>query len=692
VLPPANAVRVGVRAPGRQPENEDGMSASPATILYVDDDADNRRLFTWLLQEAGFDVQEAVTGGEALRRVAEKPDLVILDVRLPDINGFEVCRRIKADPATSDIPVLHLSGAFASSADKVYGLESGADGYLVKPVAPEEVLATVRALLRMQQAEKTAFEAISDGVCLLDQHGHVARCNRAMAALLERTEVEIIGRPYGELLANLFDRWGMAPPAPDGQVRGRETREVRLADRWFRVTVDPVLDDTGTVAGTVHIWADVSERRRAEEALRGRAHQQAAVAGLGLRALATTDPGALMHEVVARVAQTLEVEYCGVLELLPGDQALLLRAGVGWQEGCVGRAVVPFGDHSEADHGLLSGGPVVAEDLAAERYPGVPALLARHGVVSMLSVLIHGGNERRLGVLCAATAVRRTFSQDDVHFLQAVANLVAAAIERGRAEDALLATQMEFRLAWKIQQKLFPVAVPDVAGFEDGGAGRRFDIAGASYPAEATGGDYFDYIPLPDGSLAIAVGDVSGHGFSSALLMAETRAYLRALARTHADVSEILTLANQVLSEDIEDAFITLLLVRLDPCGRSFVYASAGHLTGYVLDASGAVKRTLASTGMPLGIDPGREFPSSGLVALEAGDLILLFTDGAVEARAPDDSEFGVQRVLDIVRVYRRDPARYILHNLYHAVRAFSQETPQRDDITAVVVKVLPAP
>ena len=128
----------------------------PPSILYVDDDDANRLAFSMVLRHAGFQTREAATGGDALRLAAEGPDLIILDVNLPDIDGFEVCRRIKAHPATSSIPVLHMSGVYIRSADKTHGLDGGADGYLTKPVEPDEVVATVHALLRIHRAEEAA--------------------------------------------------------------------------------------------------------------------------------------------------------------------------------------------------------------------------------------------------------------------------------------------------------------------------------------------------------------------------------------------------------------------------------------------------------------------------------------------------------------------------------------------------------
>ena len=163
---------------------------------------------------------------------------------------------------------------------------------------------------------------------------------------------------------------------------------------------------------------------------------------------------------------------------------------------------------------------------------------------------------------------------------------------RPRSAQEVDRLREEIRLARQIQQKLFPVAPLPSAGF---------DISGASYPAEATGGDYFDYIPMQDGGLGVVIGDVSGHGFGPALLMAELRAYLRAFMLTRWDVGEIVGLLNCALADDApEGHFATLLLVRLDPATRSLVYASAGHWPGYIFSPTGEVKVVLHATGMPL--------------------------------------------------------------------------------------------
>ncbi|EKF00983.1 MULTISPECIES: response regulator [unclassified Tolypothrix] len=251
------------------------MSEPRVTILHVDDNEANRYVVTRILQNAGFAVVEAATGAAGLKAVANhQPDLVILDVKLPDISGFEVCRQIKANPELAFIPVLQLSASFIQSQDKAEGLDSGADGYLVQPVEPIELLATVRSLLRIRRAEEaalssarewqTTFDSINDGVCLVDREGRIRRCNRAMIQLVCKHKSEILGRLYHELLNA---EWGMG----DGtcfrraqETHQRQVLEFQSQGRWFAKTIDPVFDRLGTLTGAVFILSDITERKQAE--------------------------------------------------------------------------------------------------------------------------------------------------------------------------------------------------------------------------------------------------------------------------------------------------------------------------------------------------------------------------------------------------------------------------------------------
>jgi signal transduction histidine kinase len=134
----------------------------PLTILAVDDNDAIRYSFTRYLREGGYKVIEARTGAEALEMARNRPALITLDINLPDVDGYEICRRLKGDPATRDIPILHISASYVDTNAKIRGLEGGADAYLAEPVNRLELLATVKALLRMQQAQREAHRQAAE--------------------------------------------------------------------------------------------------------------------------------------------------------------------------------------------------------------------------------------------------------------------------------------------------------------------------------------------------------------------------------------------------------------------------------------------------------------------------------------------------------------------------------------------------
>lgn len=205
---------------------------------------------------------------------------------------------------------------------------------------------------------------------------------------------------------------------------------------WTEQRIVPIHDGEGNLVAVDGFVRDLTESRRAEEALSARARQQATVVEFGQLALAGTDLPQLMDETVALVGRTLGVEFVEILELLTDGTALVLRAGVGWGEDSVGRVTVGVGSDSQAGYTLSSEEPVVVADLAAEtRFTG-PPLLREHGVVSGMSVVVRG-SERPFGVLGAHSAERRIFGEDDLHFLQTIANVLSEAIERSRAERRL---------------------------------------------------------------------------------------------------------------------------------------------------------------------------------------------------------------------------------------------------------------
>lgn len=220
--------------------------------------------------------------------------------------------------------------------------------------------------------------------------------------------------------------------------------------RFILIAASPLFGTNGDVRGAVGAFLDVTESRSDRREAEARARQQAAVARLGLSALRTDSVDQVLAEAVRTVRDTLNVELIKVLEWLPDDEEFLLRAGVGWEPGLVGKERVSGGKHSQAGYSLTVEEPVIVEDLSTEsRFHG-PELLNQHGVTSGVSVLIMA-REGPWGVFGVHTRDKRLFSEDDVHFIQSVTNVVTATLERRRMEDQLRRSEAE--LAAKVTQE-----------------------------------------------------------------------------------------------------------------------------------------------------------------------------------------------------------------------------------------------
>jgi len=257
----------------------EAMSAAHGRVLNVDDDAAARYARHQLLENAGFDVHDATTGGEALDALRSlRPQLVILDVGLPDLDGYEVCRRIKAHPETSNIAVLQVSASFVKGSNRTRALVSGADNFIVEPVEPEVLIATVDAMLRVRSAEEAArrsaqewlatVEAINQGVALLDSAGRVVRCNAAFSRLLGRPaeaaagECPLVGDSWPEILRKL------AEETPEVSVATlRDARfPLRVGERYVQVHTSPLTASNSYPTGSVVVLTDVTEHMRALKA------------------------------------------------------------------------------------------------------------------------------------------------------------------------------------------------------------------------------------------------------------------------------------------------------------------------------------------------------------------------------------------------------------------------------------------
>jgi PAS domain S-box-containing protein len=263
------------------------MEMSKTVVLNVDDYEPGLYAKSRTLRLAGFEVYEALTGEDALRLAHElKPQLVLLDVHLPDVSGIEICRRIKTDPSIESILVIQTSATFTEVRDRVRGLEGGADAYLTEPIEAEELIANIRAFLRLREAEqqvrereawlKTVMSSIGDAVITTDLEGRVTLINPVAQVMVGWTDAEAEGRPLMEVFQIINEQTRRPGESPIVGVLQEDPSSglvnyALLVARGGRETpvegsAEPIKDERGNVLGVVLTFRDVTERKRMEKA------------------------------------------------------------------------------------------------------------------------------------------------------------------------------------------------------------------------------------------------------------------------------------------------------------------------------------------------------------------------------------------------------------------------------------------
>jgi serine phosphatase RsbU (regulator of sigma subunit)/anti-sigma regulatory factor (Ser/Thr protein kinase) len=274
------------------------------------------------------------------------------------------------------------------------------------------------------------------------------------------------------------------------------------------------------------------------------------------------------------------------------------------------------------------------------------------------------------------------YSTDDRKLLSTLAAQAAPAIrvaqlvrEQAVEIQARERLEQEMRVATLIQQQFLPRELPQLDDWQ---------VAAYYGPARAVGGDFYDFIPLPDGRIGIVVGDVTDKGVPAALIMARTQSVLRGEAPRLQSPAKVLERANEILLPEMPARmFVTCLYMILEPETGRVVYANAGHNLPYVRTADGVIE--LRATGMPLGLLPGMDYPEREAV-LEPGQSVLLYSDGLVEAHDPAGDMFGFPRLKELMATER--PGSDLIDHLLDQLHGFvGRGWDQEDDITLVALQ-----
>lgn len=290
-----------------------------------------------------------------------------------------------------------------------------------------------------------------------------------------------------------------------------------------------------------------------------------------------------------------------------------------------------------------------------------------------------GEKELLLGGISLLRACEVGRVRSSLAALQSLASQIASAYYRAQVHRDTLARQrmeQELALAGEVQARFLPRTVPQVPGWE---------MVASLLPARQTSGDFYDFVPLPDGRIGLVVADVADKGTGAALFMALSRTLIRTFAVQHPTAPEqALRAANlRILTDADSDQFVTVFYGVLDPASGTLTYANAGHNPAYLLN--GADCHALKRTGVPLGVFEDQVWEQA-TVTVAPGDRLVLYSDGVSEAQDADGAEFGEDRMLAAIDAHRAGPVAAAHDAVLAAVQAFVGAAPQFDDLTLMIV------
>lgn len=398
---------------------------------------------------------------------------------------------------------------------------------------------------------------------------------------------------------------------------------------------------------------------------------------------ATTDLDVLLGTIVAAACRVLECERATIFLFDAATNELYSRVATG------GEAI-----RFPADRGIAGAAAQgrqiinVPDAYADPRFnPDVDRRTGFH-TRNLLTFPLENLDGQLMGVLQALNNQGGPFDASDEEMARALAAQAGMALHRARLLDEIVVKQRmqrDLHIARTIQQALFPKQNPRIAGYE---------IAGWSQPADETGGDGYDFFPLPDGRLAVFVADATGHGIAAALVMAQFRSLLRAMLTVTDDLPRVATRVNALLAADMADGrFVTGFVGVLDPRQHALTYVSGGQAPLLFVapgrDGRGEFDER-DSTDVPFAVLPDREFREQQRVALAPGAMAVLLTDGFYEAADPAGELFSAPRVVEVLRRDLQAPLARLIQSLHAAVESFVAGGPQADDLTAVLIRRTP--
>ena len=430
------------------------MNAEMATILNIDDQEPGRYARRRMLERAGYRVIDANCGADAWRVLETmRPQLVLMDVNLPDISGFDLCRRIKSRPELADIMVLHVSASRVSGTDRAVGLEVGSDGYLVEPVDEKELHAAVRSLLRLRERQQEnegllarlrrseelfrgLFEQAAVGMCVVGSDGRLLRVNDKLCSITGRTEHDLMKQELRDL-THPDDR--AEHESQVGTLLLGGISEVSLEQRlmrpdgdtiWVTVTLSIQWDAGGRIQSLIGVIEDIDARKRAELELRTHTARQQLLSKTMDQLLRVDDPADVMQDIFASLRTSVGLDTFLDYDVTPDNGGIRMSAWAGIPDEALEPLMFLKFGQALCGTSAVSRKPVIVERLQSSTDPKASRMQAVGSMAYACFPLIVG--DRLLGTLAFASSHRQGFDPDDLELLEGVSNYVAMAKERRR--------------------------------------------------------------------------------------------------------------------------------------------------------------------------------------------------------------------------------------------------------------------
>jgi len=448
----------------------------------------------------------------------------------------------------------------------------------------------------------------------------------------------------------------------------------------FAEQLQPWNDETASSARNMAaLLAELlAELGTQDQDLRLRIEELSAVYNISGLLAGALDLQEILDKTAKIVCEVMKVKACSIRMLDEATGSLTIKAIHNLSDEYLNKGPVLVGENS-IDADALKGEMVYIADAPGDPRTRYPEQAQKEGIVSgLVCGLIFRG--KAVGVLRVYTGETHEFTPFEEALLRAVAAQAAAATVNAKLIAETLENERYLRqiaYAGEVQRRMIPDTAPETENIQIGAVYR---------PTYDVGGDFYDFISLPKGNLAIAIADVSGKGVPASLLMASLRSALRVYAYHTYDIDRILVEINQHVCRDTTIAeFVTLFYGVLSPDGKLLTYCNAGHYPPMLL-RNGEIQY-LSTGGMVLGVDCDTTFDRE-IIHLHSDDVLLLYTDGAVDAMNFNDETFGSKRLAESLKRYADQNAQLMAKNILWDIRRFRGLADRTDDVTLVTLKI----